>query len=850
MIYKKIDGVPEFEATEYCPKKSRYCVCIPIINEGERIKKELERAKKHGIDKVCDIIICDGGSTDGSTQEEILRELGVNTLLVKKSEGKQGAQLRMGMWWALKRGYDGIITIDGNNKDSIEDIPKFIEKLKEGYDFVQGSRFIKGGKAVNTPLIRYISVRAVHAPVISATAGEKFTDTTNAFRAYSKKYLKDPKVNPFRDIFVTYELLAYLSVRASQLGYKTCEIPVTREYPKNEKTPTKISFFKGNSDLMKILIKNYFGAYNPKHEKKKLETKEKIRRVSVFLVFMVTLFMGFFGNCFYAANIREFESWQTESEALVIGKMQYDRNISGDNTGGFLMCLDIKDDYELQKNSYINGDETKTEDYIIYDRQIGLQGKLFSALSNLSSSNEAALNLCYVINSLLSAAAFSLLLYWFYRRFGMTAAVFGWIAALFSPWLAVAGRNLYWCIWTMLLPMLCVLLLLEIEEKQGREHNVFMFIITAFSFFVRSACGYEFISCIMVSAELPLIYFAVKNRMSLKKYVKRASVIGIAAVVGFLCAVAVHLSMSASYYSDFSSAWASLADNIVSRTGAFGSSDTDWMYVASLNSNANEVVNTYLYSGEGIVFGWHMGLLIPLFAVFAGLCFISEKYCKKIAENRRSLIALSVMTAVSVAGPVSWFVLAKGHSWLHTHINYILWCLPAALLGFALMGAVLQCICSERFVRLNKKKKCGFISAGVVLCLFFILFNNLHVIGNYNKISSLEKEKAEYSYQGVSIYYDNNIMYYVVDDSFDVNQTVYLRVVPTDVNDLIEGEREQGFNSLGFRFEEKEIDMPNFFGKRVAQVLVPNYYEPERIRTGQKNGEETLWDCSINIKNT
>ena len=63
---------------------------------------------------------------------------------------------------------------------------------------------------------------------------------------------------------MTYELLAYLSVRATQLGYKACEIPVTRAYPKTGKTPTKISFFKGNSELMKILFENARGAYNPR----------------------------------------------------------------------------------------------------------------------------------------------------------------------------------------------------------------------------------------------------------------------------------------------------------------------------------------------------------------------------------------------------------------------------------------------------------------------------------------------------------------------------------------------------------------------------------------------------------
>lgn len=264
MIYEKQVGVPKFECTEYDEKRKDYVVLIPIINEGDRIIKELQRAKDNKISEYADIVICDGGSKDGCTEETRLRNLDVNTLLVKRDTGKQGAQLRMGIWWALQRGYEGIITIDGNNKDSIEDVPRFVEKLKEGYDLIQGSRFIKGGKAINTPFIRTVSVKLIHAPIISLTAHQRFTDTTNAYRAYSARYLKDDRVQPLRDIFMTYELLAYLSVRATQIGMKACEIPVTRAYPATGKTPTKISFFKGNSELMKILLKNARGAYNPK----------------------------------------------------------------------------------------------------------------------------------------------------------------------------------------------------------------------------------------------------------------------------------------------------------------------------------------------------------------------------------------------------------------------------------------------------------------------------------------------------------------------------------------------------------------------------------------------------------
>lgn len=257
------EGVPAYTKAEFAEKKSRYCLLIPVINEGERILAELDRAAATGVTRLCDVALCDGGSTDGSMDQAGLARRGVNTLLVKTGPGKQGAQLRMGIAWALERGYEGVLTIDGNNKDSIESVPLFLAKLKEGYDLVQGSRFIKGGRAVNTPPSRYAAVRLIHAPVISLAAGQWFTDTTNAYRAYSRAYLTHPAVQPLREVFVGYELLAYLSIRATQLGLKACEVPVTRAYPKTGATPTKIKGMRGNADLLKILFRALAGRYNP-----------------------------------------------------------------------------------------------------------------------------------------------------------------------------------------------------------------------------------------------------------------------------------------------------------------------------------------------------------------------------------------------------------------------------------------------------------------------------------------------------------------------------------------------------------------------------------------------------------
>jgi hypothetical protein len=73
-------------------------------------------------------------------------------------------------------------------------------------------------------------------------------------------------VQPFRDVFQSYELLAYLSIRAPRRGFRTVEIPVTREYLRDGRAQTKISRVGGNLELLAILGKALAGRYNPHAE--------------------------------------------------------------------------------------------------------------------------------------------------------------------------------------------------------------------------------------------------------------------------------------------------------------------------------------------------------------------------------------------------------------------------------------------------------------------------------------------------------------------------------------------------------------------------------------------------------
>jgi glycosyltransferase involved in cell wall biosynthesis len=253
--------VPAFETKMWLGRQHLWCVVIPVINEGDRIQSLLRKMAKLNIAGIADIIIVDGGSRDGSLEIEFLKTNGVRGLLLKTAPGKLSAQLRCAYAFAMDQDYEGIVTIDGNDKDDPITIPKFIDSLKQGVDFAQASRFLAGGVALNTPKLRDFAIRFIHAPLLSLFSGFHCTDTTQGYRAYSRKMLLDVNMAVFRDVFMTYELLAYLSYRAPKLGYKCLEIPAARSYPKG-KIPTKISTFKGNFSVLKILFYACMGWYD------------------------------------------------------------------------------------------------------------------------------------------------------------------------------------------------------------------------------------------------------------------------------------------------------------------------------------------------------------------------------------------------------------------------------------------------------------------------------------------------------------------------------------------------------------------------------------------------------------
>ena len=84
--------LPSFDVVFYAPRVHSYALVIPVINEGERIRGQLMRIREAVLP--VDVIVADGGSTDGALDSAFVSGAGVRAVLTKTGPGKLSAQLR------------------------------------------------------------------------------------------------------------------------------------------------------------------------------------------------------------------------------------------------------------------------------------------------------------------------------------------------------------------------------------------------------------------------------------------------------------------------------------------------------------------------------------------------------------------------------------------------------------------------------------------------------------------------------------------------------------------------------------------------------------------------------------
>lgn len=220
--------------------KKNTIVIIPAFNEEGKTVKVVRDISRDIVDEV---LVVDDGSTDKTPDE--VKEAGA-TVLRHSKRGGIGSAIRTGMKFALSNGFDTIVVMAGNGKDDASQIPLLLEPLvSEDYDYVQGSRYLKGGYHGKMPLHRLLFTK-MYSFAVRLFTGFRLTDGTNGFRAYKTSVLADGRINIDQN-WLNESLEYYLSIKVIQLGYRIKEVPVNKIYPSGASYSeyTKVKPFSG-----------------------------------------------------------------------------------------------------------------------------------------------------------------------------------------------------------------------------------------------------------------------------------------------------------------------------------------------------------------------------------------------------------------------------------------------------------------------------------------------------------------------------------------------------------------------------------------------------------------------------
>lgn len=221
----------------------------PVYDEEAKIGDVVRRVPRDVVDEV---LIVDDGSTDRSV--EVAESFGAKSISLGATIGV-GAAIRTGYDYAISNGFDIAVVMAGNNKDHPEEIPHLLDPIVSGVaDLVQGSRWLGNtGDLGEMPLYRRFATK-LHPALFNLISGARMTDTTNGFRAASKKLLSDPQLDLDQRWLDEYELEVYLLYKARKIGYRVAEAPVTKTYPAKDLGQTKMKPIVGWWSILRPLV--------------------------------------------------------------------------------------------------------------------------------------------------------------------------------------------------------------------------------------------------------------------------------------------------------------------------------------------------------------------------------------------------------------------------------------------------------------------------------------------------------------------------------------------------------------------------------------------------------------------
>lgn len=222
-------------------------IVLPCLNEAETlascIREAFEALRENNIKG--EVLVADNGSTDGSI--EIAQNAGAR--LVHVPEKGYGSALKGGIQAAYGK---YILMGDADGSYNFKELPKFLQKLEQGYELVMGCRLPKGGGQIEKGAMPW-KHRWIGNPVLSALGKLFFSAPVDDFhcglRAFEKKAIDqlDLQTNGM-------EFASEMVVKSTIEGLKITQVPITLRPDGRTRSPHLRSWRDGWRHLRFMLL--------------------------------------------------------------------------------------------------------------------------------------------------------------------------------------------------------------------------------------------------------------------------------------------------------------------------------------------------------------------------------------------------------------------------------------------------------------------------------------------------------------------------------------------------------------------------------------------------------------------
>ena len=412
--------------------------------------------------------------------------------------------------------------------------------------------------------------------------------------------------------------------------------------------------------------------------------KIQTRDVWIAAVSFTVFFFMFFDNILSTAPYQAFAGFQIESQRLVTSRI----------------ALTVAEGPKAKAGFLIDGSEPYLAQYGLQGRILGIIGRpLYGPAPYIAnfmrkinfgdlSVTDVVVRCLEALVAATTAAAITGVVYWIYAEFGFVAFLSAFAAVVVCPALTVFGRNLYWVPATWFLPMGFSAFWLFYAIK-FRWHKAIiiagLLVGEMFLIYIKSLCGYEYLSTVVIAAGVPVVYYGIKCCWPRRTVLVLLVSLGVGSIAGFSGALVTH-GHQVAVLQHKASVWDGL-DIVVQkaavRTCGADCKQLSGKILSGYNADEMKLVSTsYFVVLVKYLINFKTGA-IPIIPAFVWILVLVLATKKLLRQNTPSDTGVAVAAWVSMLAPMSWYILAKPHSAIHTMMNYVLWSVP-----FTVMVAV------------------------------------------------------------------------------------------------------------------------------------------------------------------